>query len=502
MPSASSRSSDNALRNVTFPATSSAPIRWKHAGGEIRPAAHIDDSSASFDTIESMPIDAQEPLIEEVAFTLELDGPKNAAKSKVQTATQVQATTSTSPSTKSDAPTTKSAKSILTSRRPSSPRAASVLSSPIQRPQAKAKLSPVQSEPLLTPADDSDEVEQVLTLDDDPPPRLEKPLAPVPKPNARSLVKPDVRMKAPKPATQAGPPVPAADPEDLAPLPPQTLVQRPTPEPVATQPRAQLGDPSDRVLPPVGPLPKKKKCTNPNDRDCCADEDMCTDRLARIKADRLSEYGLDRLDITPLYKPDDETPEQRQATAERMAQQFKLAGKRDWSNRQGRPLASGQLVDLELGKAIIRTDSGEEKQLRLRELSDDDLCFLAAWYSLPTECTLGDEQYAGRHFLASTMTFKASGLCHKPLYFEETQLERYGHSVGPMQPFVSGAHFFVNLAALPYNMGIHPPNECQYALGYYRPGSCAPWMIPPVPLSARGAASATGFYTGLNFLLP
>ena len=71
------------------------------------------------------------------------------------------------------------------------------------------------------------------------------------------------------------------------------------------------------------------------------------------------------------------------------------------------------------------------------------------------------------------------------------QLERYGHTRGPIvQPMVSGAHFFVNVALLPYKMGINPPNECQYPLGYYRPGSCAPWMLQPFPLSGRGAATA------------
>ena len=66
-------------------------------------------------------------------------------------------------------------------------------------------------------------------------------------------------------------------------------------------------------------------------------------------------------------------------------------------------------------------------------------------------------------------------LCHKPLYFEDVQLERYGHMAGPwVQPFVSCADFFLRIPILPYEMGLEPPNECIYALGYYRPGSCAP----------------------------
>ena len=99
--------------------------------------------------------------------------------------------------------------------------------------------------------------------------------------------------------------------------------------------------------------------------------------------------------------------------------------------------------------------------------------------------------------------WKASALCHKPLYFEDASLERYGHSWGPcLDPFVSGAHFFGTLPALPYCMGLHPPNECMYALGHYRPGNCAPYMIPPVPLSLRAAAVQTAATTGAIFIIP
>ena len=42
---------------------------------------------------------------------------------------------------------------------------------------------------------------------------------------------------------------------------------------------------------------------------------------------------------------------------------------------------------------------------------------------------------------------------------------------------------------LPYKMGMEPPWECVYPLGTYRPGSCAPYTIGPVPISVRGIAT-------------
>ena len=121
----------------------------------------------------------------------------------------------------------------------------------------------------------------------------------------------------------------------------------------------------------------------------------------------------------------------------------------------------------------------------------------------PPECTLGDAPYMPRMWGMTEYTWKAAGLCHKPLYFEEVALERYGHMTGPLtQPFVSGAHFFLTLPILPYKMGIDPPWECVYPLGYYRPGSCAPYMIYPFPLSLRGAAVQAAATTGAVFLIP
>ena len=89
---------------------------------------------------------------------------------------------------------------------------------------------------------------------------------------------------------------------------------------------------------------------------------------------------------------------------------------------------------------------------------------------IPQECGLGDRSSSRGAGRRKTYTWKASGLCHKPLYFEDEQLERYGHACcGPLlQPLVSAGKFFLTLPVLPYEMGLYPPNECIYTLGVYR----------------------------------
>jgi hypothetical protein len=99
--------------------------------------------------------------------------------------------------------------------------------------------------------------------------------------------------------------------------------------------------------------------------------------------------------------------------------------------------------------------------------------------------------------------WSATRLCHGPLYFEEVNLERYGYQCHPaLQPFVSGAHFFLTVPTLPYQMTVHPPRECIYTLGHYRPGSRVPWQRHRLPCDARAAAVQAGVTVGLIFLIP
>lgn len=179
---------------------------------------------------------------------------------------------------------------------------------------------------------------------------------------------------------------------------------------------------------------------------------------------------------------------------------------RPWRDLAGNVVATGRLENYKWGRVYIRTTDGRLVAVPLARLGADELCYVDAYWGdgigLPPECRLAGEPQI-RDFTLLTFTWKASALCHKPLYFEEVQLERYGHSAGPIaQPVISGAHFFANIAILPYKMGIHPPTECVYALGYYRPGSCAPYMIPPVPFSVRGGLYQAGAVVGASAILP
>jgi hypothetical protein len=97
----------------------------------------------------------------------------------------------------------------------------------------------------------------------------------------------------------------------------------------------------------------------------------------------------------------------------------------------------------------------------------------------------------------------ATCLYHRPLYFEEINLERYGYGCGCcLQPAASAAHFFATVPALPYCIAVECPHECVYTLGHYRPGSCPPWRWHWPPCDWLAASSEAGVLTGMIFLIP
>ena len=109
-----------------------------------------------------------------------------------------------------------------------------------------------------------------------------------------------------------------------------------------------------------------------------------------------------------------------------------------------------------------------------------------------------------RTWSVTSFAWQPTQLCHGPLYFEETNAERYGNSVC-MQPFVSAMHFFGTIPVMFYKWALQPPWQCNYTLGYDRPGNNVPFQLhlPPRNRDGIGAAAVQGAVaTGLFFVFP
>ena len=74
-----------------------------------------------------------------------------------------------------------------------------------------------------------------------------------------------------------------------------------------------------------------------------------------------------------------------------------------------------------------------------------------------------------------TYTYISPVFYHKPLYFEQPNLERYGQGTYRcLQPAASSIHFFGTIPLLPYKALTQHPCEKHYTLGNQRPGNCNP----------------------------
>jgi hypothetical protein len=106
-----------------------------------------------------------------------------------------------------------------------------------------------------------------------------------------------------------------------------------------------------------------------------------------------------------------------------------------------------------------------------------------------------------RAFPSLDYRWEATNVWHYPLYFEDTELERYGHS-RPffVQPFVSAARFSGQFLLFPYRASLLPPWKRDYELGHYRPGRCVPYRYEVLPWNRSAAVWQAGVTTGAFFL--
>ena len=231
-------------------------------------------------------------------------------------------------------------------------------------------------------------------------------------------------------------------------------------------------DDNNQTLPPVD-----DDTPNPLDPPRMRDDDQPDENGNEFDPDEFdtSEFDTDDFNDDDLRRPDRD-----QSEAERLRKQRSQSMK-DCSEELAE-LRSSRLATIDIHIGL----PGQEGK------------------DYPFVCSINTgEPFAPRCWEQVTYMWKASALCHKPLYFEQKHLERYGHSWGPyVDPLVSGAHFFTRFPVLPYCMGLKAPNECVYALGHYRPGSCAPYMIEPIPFTPRAALFEMGAWTGGAFLVP
>ncbi len=99
--------------------------------------------------------------------------------------------------------------------------------------------------------------------------------------------------------------------------------------------------------------------------------------------------------------------------------------------------------------------------------------------------------------------WEAPATFHKPLYFEDRDLERYGYGAIPvLRPGLSGVRFLGSTVSLPYQLAAKPPYRRVYTLGQDRPGDLAPRFWHRPDLRFEPSAVCVGTVAGLIVLIP
>ncbi|QDT12197.1 hypothetical protein K239x_42060 [Planctomycetes bacterium K23_9] len=96
------------------------------------------------------------------------------------------------------------------------------------------------------------------------------------------------------------------------------------------------------------------------------------------------------------------------------------------------------------------------------------------------------------------------GFCHRPLYFQELDLERCGEHFGCLQNLHSAAHFLIGTAIVPYRMATQCPDHLVRGRGDCRTGHTIGHRIEPLSrgnLQGRGVVAEAAAIAGFTFLL-
>ncbi len=91
---------------------------------------------------------------------------------------------------------------------------------------------------------------------------------------------------------------------------------------------------------------------------------------------------------------------------------------------------------------------------------------------------------------------------HGRLTFEQINSERYGWSVGVLQPLVSTAHFYADVVMLPYHLAERPLCYGDVSAGKCLPGDPVPLYLYPPHWSLTGFGVEAAVVTALFFAFP
>lgn len=171
-------------------------------------------------------------------------------------------------------------------------------------------------------------------------------------------------------------------------------------------------------------------------------------------------------------------------------------GQQPQQSTTGQANRSGQLPKVLTVERMLKPDASVERFL---SRTPSDSAYEKAAFVTDNRTRTGDGEVQWND---STAGWTSPDFYTRPLYFEQSSLERYESSTPEWtHPAISYAQFLASIPVLPYKTGVHGPRDRIYTVGHYHYGTKAPsrsWG----QLSKRGMVYQGVATTGLIFFIP
>ena len=211
----------------------------------------------------------------------------------------------------------------------------------------------------------------------------------------------------------------------------------------------------------------------------------------QAEPEKVLEYE-DEAPAAPLLEPLDELGEPEEP---------KFESEQDLQRDQYRQDLHRSLSETPAQEMLKYLDD-DNKEVPSTELQRTYLIDFAGYYDVAELGNAVRANHQGVHFGSHCAVWASPDLCYQPLYFEDTNLERYGARFPFFQPGVSALHFFGSTVRLPYKMGLNSPFECLYSAGYGRPGNPYCYQRERLTWDVKAGSFQALLITAAVFALP
>jgi hypothetical protein len=172
------------------------------------------------------------------------------------------------------------------------------------------------------------------------------------------------------------------------------------------------------------------------------------------------------------------------------------------SERQRRLTEEGQDYTIQLEFPSPSRITRLESEAALKERMRNEFRRTGERIVFPEEPVLSKEPYQGRHWPQMVERVEPNYVCYGRLLFEQTNTDRYGWSMGILQPVISSLQFYTDVFLLPYKLGTRPCDHTECSAGRCLPGDPVPLALYPPQLSVTGLLAQTGAVAAGFFIFP